>query len=57
MLATRGLDSQIISKLVESITETACRFELFEPEHRIVTLLDSSMILFNTIVQILIVSM
>jgi len=50
MLAARGLDSQVISQFVESITKTACGFELFEPKHWIVTLLDS-------VVQILIVSM
>ena len=57
MLAARGLDSQVISQFVESITETACGFELFEPKHWIVTLLDSSMILFHSVVQILIVAM
>jgi len=57
MLAARGLDSQVISQFVESITETACGFELFEPKHWIVTLLDSSMILLDSVVQILIVSM
>ncbi len=57
MLAARGLDSQIVSQLVESRAETTGGFELFEPKHWIVTLLDSSMILLHSIVQILIVAM
>ena len=51
------MDSQVISQLIESVTETTGGLKLFEPEHSVVTLFDSSMILLNAIVQILVVSM
>ena len=57
MLANRGLDSQIISQLVECRAETTRGLELFEPKHRIVTLLDRFMILLYPVVQVLIVPM
>ena len=57
MLTVGGTDSQVISQLIESGTETTGGLKLFEPEHWVVTLFDSSMILLNAIVQILVVSM
>lgn len=49
MLTTYWLDSQGISQLVISGAELISWFELFKPKHWIVTLLDSSMILLDTI--------
>ena len=57
MLITHCPNPQIVSQLVECGAKTTGRLELFEPKHRVIPLLDSSMILLHSIVRILIVSM
>lgn len=56
MLIVGGPNSQIVSQLVECGAKTTGGLELGEAEHWIVTLLDSSMILLHSVVQILVVS-
>jgi hypothetical protein len=50
------MNSQIIPQLVECSAKPTGRLELGEAEHRVVTLLDSSMILLHSVVQILILA-
>jgi len=51
------MNSQIIPQLVERSAKPTGRLELGEADHRVVTLLDSSMILLHSVVQILILTM
>lgn len=50
MLTTFGPNSYIGSELLERCAEMAGRFELCEVEHRVIPLVDRSVILLDTIV-------
>src|SRR4051812_5306441 len=47
-----GAVSKIVSLFIERRAEARCRIVVAEPPHRIVSLLDASMILFHSIIKI-----
>ena len=56
VLAMGGADSHVVTQLVECGAETTGRLKALEAQHRVVALLDRSMTLLHTVVQILILA-
>ena len=51
-----GSDSHVVTYLVECCTESTGRLKASEAKHRVIALLDRSMTLLQTVVQILILA-